>query len=616
MNVFIKQAARKPVLTLLMVLLLALAVALSCIGCAVWTSARLQMGGISDDYTTIAVPIDQKLGDNPTFDEIDAYAINLMRSGQAVQDAPQVVRIDRRGLLSAHVEGLTCLSSTRYDPAEYNTAFDFDPYSLAIFALRCESIELMTGDLIDDNTFYKAQFSVIERVCVNDAYDCFPATETMQIMSDVRDENAAAPFEPGKSYLVLGRFTDYPVIRTKDGYEQYLDGLRKPMLLPYPTIESIAPEYTEQRFNSEGKSFLYPLHGMDSWVCEYTGSVEDFLNSAEGARWREELIPLCETNHDSATLVLTDDVTSIYSFNTGEMSLLAGRLFNKDEYANGGDVCVVSASYAELNNLALGDTLTLELYDSGYIKYERGADTNSRFVVPDPGPYYVRGVMTPESAIGVRKPYTIVGIYTSPRFGFGDYFFRADTIFAPKASVPAADDYTNTLSTYLNSYVLENGSAEAFQAYMEEQGFGGYFLCFDQQFEPMEESLEALEANAQRLMLLGIGAFALVCALFLFLNFRRMRAAIRGVRLLGCAPRAVFLDACAALLGLELIAVVIGAFAAGAAFNTIALRVFSADLVASPATIGAAAALAFAVAAVASAACAAVAVRENLMGRK
>lgn len=49
----------------------------------------------------------------------------------------------------------------------------------------------------------------------------------------------------------------------------------------------------------------------------------------------------------------------------------------------------------------------------------------------------------------------------------------------------------------------------------------------------MQESLDALETNAMRLMMVGIGVFLLTSALFLFLNFRRMNLTIRGVQPLG-----------------------------------------------------------------------------------
>ena len=90
---------------------------------------------------------------------------------------------------------------------------------------------------------------------------------------------------------------------------------------------------------------------------------------------------------------------------------------------------------------------------------------------------------------------------------------------------------------------------------MEQQNLAGQFLYFDQDFSSMQESLDALETNAMRLMMVGIGVFLLTSALFLFLNFRRMNLTIRGVRLLGRSSKAVFREIIMALIPLETLAV-------------------------------------------------------------
>lgn len=61
MNIFFRQAVRRPVFTVLMTLLLSLSVALSGIGFSAWMGARIQKEEISSRYTTIAVPIEPDL---------------------------------------------------------------------------------------------------------------------------------------------------------------------------------------------------------------------------------------------------------------------------------------------------------------------------------------------------------------------------------------------------------------------------------------------------------------------------------------------------------------------------------------------------------------------------
>lgn len=91
----------------------------------------------------------------------------------------------------------------------------------------------------------------------------------------------------------------------------------------------------------------------------------------------------------------------------------------------------------------------------------------------------------------------------------------------------------------------------------------------------MEESLAALEANALRLMAVGVGVFLLASALFLFLSFRRMKPTLRGARLLGRPSKAVFGEVLAVLLPSELISVAIGTGIELILFDTVTKSIFS-----------------------------------------
>lgn len=286
-------------------------------------------------------------------------------------------------------------------------------------------------------------------------------------------------------------------------------------------------------------------------------------------------------------------VINMYSFNTGDEALLSGRFFTGEEYTNGDDVCVISAAYAEQNGLRLGDMIQLDYYDSGFGEYNNGATANSMLAAEDPGPYRQRYYMSLDDAIGVCKNYTVIGIYTGARFAFGAYQLNADTILVPKASVPNAQNYETRANSLLNTFVLKNGSAKEFEKYMEQQNLAGQFLYFDQDFSSMQESLDALETNAMRLMMVGIGVFLLTSALFLFLNFRRMNLTIRGVRLLGRSSKAVFREIIMALIPLETLAVLFGTCAAIALFDVVTRNLLSSALTLRPEAMAVSAVTAF-----------------------
>ena len=589
MNIFLKQATRRPLFTTLLVLLLSFSVLLSCTGYSAWESAKTQKNEISNGYTTIAIPIEPDLS-NLSPEEIATALQNRVFADKAAQEAPQITTVDRRCLLSAHIAGSRSLSSSSIDPSEYNTAFDGECYSLAVFALRCSGIrEQPTEGMF----LYDATFSVEEIICLSDAYNTFPKPDSVHIYSDVRESNGAVPFEKGKIYLVFGQYQDYRVVRSADGYDQVKNENR--YIVPFPEINSnFYGEPSSLELGSyNGLDYHFPVVGQLPWVCEYTGSVTDYLNSDAASTWREDIVPLCQLNYESAAVILTNRAESMYSFNTGDEALLSGRFFTDVEYINGDDVCVISAAYAEQNGLRLGDMIQLDYYDSGFGEYNNGATANSMLAAEDPGPYRQRYYMSPDDAIGVCKNYTVIGIYTGARFAFGAYQLNADTILVPKASVPNAQNYETRANPLLNTFVLKNGSAKEFEKYMEQQNLAGQFLYFDQNFSSMQESLEALETNAMRLMIVGIGVFLLTSALFLFLNFRRMNLTIRGVRLLGRSSKAVFREIIMALIPLETLAVLFGTCAAIALFDAVTRNLLSSALTLRPEAMAASAVTAF-----------------------
>lgn len=589
MNIYLKQATRRPLFTTLLVLLLSFSVLLSCTGYSAWESAKTQKNEISNGYTTIAIPIEPDLS-NLSPEEITTALQNRVFADKAAQEAPQITTVDRRCLLSAHIAGSRSLSSSSIDPSEYNTAFDGECYSLAVFALRCSGIrEQPTEGMF----LYDATFSVEEIVCLSDAYNTFPRPDSVHIYSDVRESNGAVPFEKGKTYLVFGQYQDHRVVRSADGYDQVKNENR--YIVPFPEINSnFYGEPSSLELGSyNGLDYHFPAAGQLPWVCEYTGSVTDYLNSDAASTWREDIVPLCQLNYESAAVILTDRAESMYSFNTGDEALLSGRFFTGEEYTNGDDVCVISAAYAEQNGLRLGDMIQLDYYDSGFGEYNNGATANSMLAAEDPGPYRQRYYMSLDDAIGVCKNYTVIGIYTGARFAFGAYQLNADTILVPKASVPNAQNYETRANSLLNTFVLKNGSAKEFEKYMEQQNLAGQFLYFDQDFSSMQESLDALETNAMRLMMVGIGVFLLTSALFLFLNFRRMNLTIRGVRLLGRSSKAVFREIIMALIPLETLAVLFGTCAAIALFDVVTRNLLSSALTLRPEAMAVSAVTAF-----------------------
>lgn len=274
--------------------------------------------------------------------------------------------------------------------------------------------------------------------------------------------------------------------------------------------------------------------------------------------------------------MLTDHVESLYQFNIGESTILSGRHITDNEYASGKLVCLVSAAYAKLNGLQVGDTLTPDFYNAGYAK-ENSSNGNAinaeLFLTLSSFP------LLPENRMDLTQDYEIVGIYTGSEFALGGHNFYADTIFVPKQSVPHAESFEDSTLPLLTSLVLENGSVEKFEDYMKTQGMEDAFVCFDQSYAEAAVAMEALIENAVRLVCLSGILFVLGAGLSLYLHTRRMAPVVRTARLLGQSGKAVAKKMRNLLLGVALTAVALGCALGVALFDDIVQQLLSDTLV-------------------------------------
>ena len=582
MRIFRKQATRAPLTTVLLVLLLALSIAASSIGFAAWTGARQQLTRIDEQYTTIAVPSGANLekkfeaGDHTigagriTFSDGTSY-ISAHNAEATARRSEYYVETDNRILLSAHVEGGTALSSGTLDPLQYNFTLDQYCYQLSVMALRCVSIE----ETFYEGAYYRtygAWFEIVDDVCRIDAYDLPPYEDTLVIESSIFTSDGEIPFEVGKTYLIRGRYWDYdirvsfgaePMVRGTDGIFKIRSMLMDP---EYPLMETPQfgtgmarglPNWTlEKKQYSDSGQYYWCTPEENCWpyYAEYTGDWRDFLETEEGLVWKDEIIPYVEMNHASVPVILTDDISSMYYFNTGDASILEGASFSDSDYQEGNNVCIVSASYAKVNNLSVGDTIHLDYYQTGYEQQSYPVLQGSGRI----GMTVLRYPLTENKRIGVEKDYTILGIYTAPEWQAGVHSFHADTVFVPKASVPNADNYAGDLMDMLNTVIIENGSIDAFEAYMAANDKGGVYIYFDQGYTEAAATVQTMIDNASRLMGVGAAMFALASLLFLLLFARKVSAVMRSMRLLGIPKKGVWLECLQNLLIQILFAVLLG----------------------------------------------------------
>lgn len=613
MNIHFKAILRKPITSTFLLILLALSICIASIGVSSLASAKKHFNTINEQYTTIAIPsgLNQEklyeagsyrsIGfDSKEFEDGSKY-IGPSDAENTAKSSPDYLGADHRVLLSTHVLGGKNLSSGTLDPLNYNVALDQYCYQLSVMALRCISVEETFYDWRDYRTCY-AEFEIIDDICRIDAYDLPPYEDTLAFGTQIFTRDGDIPFEVGKTYLVRGRYWDYDICNSyelvidEDGEEQTkwvttrdTDGtfkrrsliinpeyplMNKPSSLGLATgIKNWILEL-KQYPDSDQKYWCTPERDCWPYYTEYTGDWRDFLETEEGQVWKYEIIPNFEMNHSSVPVILTDNVDSMYFFNSGDATLLEGSSFSDKDYETGNSVCLVSASYAQINDLAVGDTINLDFYNTDYEQREytiiQGSGRSGLTIVRNP--------LSEDTRISVQKDYTIVGIYSAPEWQAGTHSFHADTIFVPKASVPDADKYAGTSLNMLNTVIIENGSIDAFEAHMAANNMAGVYLYFDQGYTEAATSVQTLVDNAKRIIIVGISMFILSSLLFLLLYIRRTAPVIRTMRLLGVTAKKTWLECFTALIGQVVLAVFIGNAFAVVLYDHITQMVLSASL--------------------------------------
>lgn len=624
------QAIRKGFFTAFLSILLSFAVGFSLITVCAWRFAAGQVESVEEKYVTIAV-----LGDHGRHQHGNRFYIHEDGSIEwedgrwyypphmiynLVDGAPGLTSVTRHCLLSAHVPGMTALSSGARDILQYNASMDQFNYNLCVLAVRCADVE----EYFDPAPNYRAELELIDAVSRLDAYELPPDNDIFRLeYTGLVNQDGSIPFEVGKTYLVRGFYKDYPIAELIDdeaskekgkfviirkrveptdtfwsNYREFrfmpeddplywvnpfytsdfysldfydVEGLFPGVGIPNFTLDDVRVSDNSVNPIRVGYCSVVPEGSLPFWA-EYTGDWRDFLETPEGAVWRDEIIPMCELNHASAPVLLTDRAESLYQFNTGDVSILEGRSITPDEYAAGAEVCLVSAEYADLNGLAVGDSLHLDFYDPGY--YVAEGTTYSVFSTSY-GDVISRFPMQAGDRIGVEKDYEIVGIYTGPGFALGAQAIRPDTIFVPKASVPGAEAYEDPDTELLNSYILKNGSIDEFEAYMADQGMGKLFLYYDQGYEAAAASLAVLQDNALRLLAVSTAVFVLTAALYVYLRCRMIAPVVRRMRLLGVSAAQTRREMIETMALWTVVAVLVGAAAGAALYGTVTRNIFS-----------------------------------------
>ena len=547
------------------------------------------------------------------------YSSNVLE--EIAKEAQQIRTVARSAILSARVKDIYGVTSGTHNALQYNEMFEKYSYGMAVVVGTKTNVTgtsgvtiytptgdrwLETGDLVDLNVdtivsmhpMYQNRFRTDRFLCQDWDY------------IGIEAEPKKAQILEGKQYILRFFVRLQPVVQVPTTTEgettfvyklaHHLDHLDTRSLKKFEfttkdlfTFDSFRvqegvgqPNFTVNLTTNyrEWKDYIFDSYEYwytlpeDSlpFYAEFTGTLEEFLDSEEGQVWRDEIVPMAEMNQQSATVMLVEDLDYLHAFNSGKALITEGRKIDASEFVRGDKVCVVSAAYAAYANLKVGDSINLDFHDTGYFltsaKIENWDATVSEFVM-------THNPLQESNRIGYQEDYTIVGIYSAPEFEYGTTSFYADTIFVPKASVPNAEEYEDPSLPLLNSVVLMNGTTEEFEEYMESQGFGGFYTYFDQDYSSTISGLQALSQNALRLVILAGAVLIVTAILFYYLNFKRMIPVAYGMRRMGQHPFKLWWQMEMVTLPIILIAVFGGAYLGVYFFEYVTLELFETNII-------------------------------------
>lgn len=340
-----------------------------------------------------------------------------------------------------------------------------------------------------------------------------------------------------------------PVPRIK--YEEIRDEVTGNLLDLRPATEV---SYTD----SKGETVTYSFDEYTSryripTIARLDGTVEDFLNSEAGELWQAAL-ERSAVNHQSFLVMGVDKMDYLADFSLQRSQIVEGRPFSDEELEAGTRVCIIHDTLAEANGITLGDTITLNLYESDNgLPYQQ-----DKGVLNPAASFYFDTTPITETA-----EYTVVGIWHGQRLWpdvaeVSEYAFSPNTIFVPKSSVQTPMQYSNSI--IYNTIVLQNAKLEEFHELAMNSGYAGRFKYNDQGYSVIAANFHNYDALAQQMLSVGVVVYVVLLMLFLFFYPCAQRKTVMLMQSFGAGFFRRFWFVCICSLGIVIPGSVLGGF--------------------------------------------------------
>ena len=479
----IKQSMRRPVRTLLGILLITLAAAVLCVCLGQSLAAGATDSLLDEKYLTVAFPSD--LYSPEAHEWAVAYAA----------EHPEIIKEIRSSVLaSVYIQSLEHENFTtrlHYTDEDGVRDISYAPFDRAVFEIEVKDIE-KAGTVVGE---------IISVIALEDGYSD-PTGFTVRFSS----ENVLTV---GARYLVsTANYVDLDyVLRNSLSQKKHIE------LFPAFDHEKI-----EMRRQGARIKYGHLFTMISDQDLEYYRHVEfecgpiapmqvdGFAEAAIlNSEW-EKYISDLEISYNTFPTVGVDSLDDLAHFARGGAMITSGRAFSDAETADGEKVCIISEELALRNSLKIGDRIDISYYPT---------PDGEQFNPANPAPAVYGG-----DEICEAISYEIVGIYRKgDPWAVTDYQnFTPNTIFVPKNSINAP--YAEPVGGLFTLFVLENGTMEAFAHDVAESGFDEYLFFDDNGWSDMQRGIS--EYGANKIVPLGFAVWSVVIALFLLLYPARL----------------------------------------------------------------------------------------------
>ena len=595
----LKQLFRKPMRTVLCILVLVVLTAFFCTSLNLYMDSRHNLQMANDTYTTIAImelyaDVDSrgniindvtKAEDYAGYHALTVYGYDL----EPIITAPSVKKYELRARYGAFSEDNIAV---RYN--DKKQAIPICDEDIIRFKIVPEHQEQAEADkewndveFVDDGRYRIHTFSFVDSDThtsrkynldiVESAINVFDY-EKLPILFNISLDNiyTTTPLTDTNSLMPSAEYADKPdciILEPNTEYIASISGLSSSSntfnaansLYKIQTFGVARDKFFRSNYycysigRSEYVSCDYPYENP-FWIYEY----DELKSKPEMLKKYEQIARAYYINSRSFGVMTTNDLTGIPAFHLGNMFIPEGRMITEEEYASGAKVCMISTDLAKLQGWNVGDKIDFSFYEyNNFVNATIwGSRLSPRYTYTDPDHFFDNG------------EYEIVGTYNvRPLTGTSAVSASAvsvpwNTIYIPEKSLenaPAEED--RPVTGALLTIWLENGKIEPFIERMNELGITGAkqgdyearFTFYDQGYSRIQPSLEALSGTAELLLILSSSLLVIAALLLAFFYAQSQKQSIGTMRLLGCSKARAFVAVMLSALIIAVTGALIGA---------------------------------------------------------